>query len=140
VNIFGEWERLPVGGVTPPPGDYEAEFVLTEESFHGGGLAGGWAAAVGSMVTFTLVALPGDFDGDRDVDLDDLDAFERCVTGPAVAYEPGALGPNCDLVADADGIISADLDRDGDVDQSDFGTVQLHIGQIDSPTAPYCPD
>jgi hypothetical protein len=23
VNVFGEWERLPVGGVTLPLGDYE---------------------------------------------------------------------------------------------------------------------
>ena len=131
---------MPVGAVTLPPGDYEAEFFLTEESFHGGGLAGGWAAAVGSPVTFTLVALPGDFDGDRDVDQDDLETFEACATGPAIAYDPEALPPNCDLVADGDGIVSADLDRDGDVDQADFGAVQRHVGQIDSPTAPYCPD
>jgi hypothetical protein len=48
VSIFGEWERLPVGGVMLPPGNYEGEFVLTEESFHGSGLAGGWASAMTS--------------------------------------------------------------------------------------------
>jgi hypothetical protein len=54
VTIFGEWERLPVGGVTFPPGIYEADFVLTEESFHGGGLAGGWAAAMGVRISFEI--------------------------------------------------------------------------------------
>jgi len=54
VTIFGEWERLPAGGVTLPPGSYEADLVLTEESFHGGGLAGGWAAAMGARIEFEI--------------------------------------------------------------------------------------
>ena len=58
VTVFGEWERLPVGGVTLPTGLYEADFVLTEESFHGSGLAGGWAAAMGVRIGFEIVA-PG---------------------------------------------------------------------------------
>jgi len=53
-NVFGEWERLPVGGVTLPLGDYEGQLMLTEESFHGSGLAGGWAAAMGGQVTFRI--------------------------------------------------------------------------------------
>jgi hypothetical protein len=56
VSVFGEWERLPVGGVTLPLGDYEGQFILTEESFHGSGLAGGWAAAMGAPAVFHLVA------------------------------------------------------------------------------------
>jgi hypothetical protein len=55
-DVFGEWERLPVGGVTLPAGSYEAELVLTEESFHGSGLAGGWAAAMGVTLIFDLAA------------------------------------------------------------------------------------
>jgi hypothetical protein len=54
-HVFGEWERLPIGGVTLPPGNYEAQILLTEESFHGSGLAGGWAAAVGAPILFELV-------------------------------------------------------------------------------------
>lgn len=54
ITIFGEWERLPTGGVRLPPGSYEADFVLTEESFHGGGLAGGWAAAMGARIEFEI--------------------------------------------------------------------------------------
>jgi len=58
VDIFGEWERLPPGEVTLSAGPYTADFLLTEESFHGGGLAGGWAAAMGAEGTFTLVPEP----------------------------------------------------------------------------------
>ena len=52
VAIFGEWERLPVGGIFLQPGDYSAEIVLTEESFHGSGgdYAGNWAAAMGADI------------------------------------------------------------------------------------------
>jgi hypothetical protein len=57
VSIFGEWERLPVGGVYLQAGDYAAEIILTEESFHGSGgsLAGNWAAAMGSPIHFSVV-------------------------------------------------------------------------------------
>jgi hypothetical protein len=58
VSVFGEWERLPCGDVRLPPGDYQGHFILTEESFHGSGLAGGWAAAMGASVSFRLVAQP----------------------------------------------------------------------------------
>jgi hypothetical protein len=57
-EIFGEWERLPPGAVMLPVGDYTADFILTEESFHGGGLAGCWAAAMGKEVTFTMIPEP----------------------------------------------------------------------------------
>ncbi len=56
--------------------------------------------------------LPGDFDRDRDVDADDLAAFEGCATGPGV---PRTDVPACD---------KADLDSDNDVDQNDFGIWQ----------------
>ncbi|MHB0912073.1 MAG: hypothetical protein ACYC2Y_01330 [Armatimonadota bacterium] len=55
VGVFGEWERLPVGGVKLSPGDYSCSLVLLEESFHGSGeLAGNWAAAVGADVSFSI--------------------------------------------------------------------------------------
>jgi len=59
-DIYGEWERLPVGGVTLPTGDYAAQIILTEESFHGSGgaLAGNWAAAVGGDIGFTIIPEP----------------------------------------------------------------------------------
>jgi hypothetical protein len=54
VTVFGEWERLPPAGVMLPPGIYGADFILTEESFHGSGLAGGWAAAMGVSIVFQI--------------------------------------------------------------------------------------
>jgi hypothetical protein len=99
VSIFGEWERLPVGGVTLPEGIYEVSTILTEESFHGSGgppYAGAWAAAMGGTVEFTIVEcivdfksfarfaehwldsgsyLLGDFDNDEDIDYADLGEF-----------------------------------------------------------------
>jgi len=58
-QVFGEWERLPVGGVMLRGGSYSASLFLTEESFHGSGgsYAGGWAAAMAAPVSF-------DIDGD----------------------------------------------------------------------------
>ena len=60
VSIFGEWERLPIGGVFLPPGDYSCEVVLTEESFHGNGgtYAGNWAGAVEGNISFTITQMP----------------------------------------------------------------------------------
>jgi hypothetical protein len=56
VSIFGEWERLPVGGVFLQPGDYSADIFLTEESFHGSGgsLAGNWRPQWAPKYNFTL--------------------------------------------------------------------------------------
>ncbi len=55
----------------------------------------------------------GDFDGDGDVDQEDLSLFEDCASGPGV---PRAAG--CGL---------RDGDGDGDVDQSDFGRFQVML-------------
>jgi hypothetical protein len=57
VSIFGEWERLPVGGLFLPEASYDATFLLTEESFHGTGddrYDGGWAAAMGGPAEFNI--------------------------------------------------------------------------------------
>ena len=55
VSIFGEWERLPMGGVDLAPGNYNCQMVLTEESFHGSGLSGNWAAAMTGDVSFKVL-------------------------------------------------------------------------------------
>ena len=56
VYIFGEWERLPVGGMFLQPGNYSAEIILTEESFHGAGgsYSGNWAGAIGKNINFII--------------------------------------------------------------------------------------
>ena len=70
--------------------------------------------------------VPSDFDGDLDVDQDDLDAFGNCASGPAIA-----------LVA---GCEDKDFDKDNDVDQSDFGIIQRCISGENNPGDPNCAD
>jgi hypothetical protein len=54
----------------------------------------------------------GDFDGDCDVDVDDLHLFVQCRSGPDVP-----LTPSCERF---------DSDGDNDVDQADFGRFQVN--------------
>ena len=55
VSIFGEWERLPRGGINLATGNYNCQIVLTEESFHGTRpLEGNWAAAMSTNISFTI--------------------------------------------------------------------------------------
>ena len=61
VDIFGEWERLPVGGIFLDQGVYHCAFLLTEESFHRSGPSsspvGNWAAAMGQDIQFSILAV-----------------------------------------------------------------------------------
>ncbi|HOA73686.1 MAG TPA: hypothetical protein PL151_08140 [Phycisphaerae bacterium] len=72
-------------------------------------------------------ALPGDFDGDYDVDQADLNRFLQCTTGP----NAGSIAPSCE---------AADIDRDGDVDQSDFGIIQRCLTGEQGPVDLHCAD
>jgi hypothetical protein len=60
ITIFGEWERLPAGGIFLQPDDYNCTLVLTEESFHGSGgaYAGNWAGALEADASFTIQEIP----------------------------------------------------------------------------------
>lgn len=58
--------------------------------------------------------VPGDCDGDGDVDLFDYADFTDCFSGPG-----GGLGLGCDCF---------DFDGDGDNDLQDFAAFQLHFG------------
>jgi hypothetical protein len=55
------------------PGDYLAQIILTEESFHGNGgsYAGNWAGAMGAGIQF-FITCHGDMDRDGDADGSDL--------------------------------------------------------------------
>ncbi|MCA9249489.1 MAG: hypothetical protein KDA54_00020 [Phycisphaerales bacterium] len=59
------------------------------------------------VVSVALSRIPGDWDGDGDVDLVDYAAYAGCMTGPI----PGALGPGCNAF---------DFDVDQDVDLADY--------------------
>ena len=59
-DIFGEWERLPMGDVHILPGEYNCQLFLTEESFHSwlaDPLEGNWTNAISVTVIFTIVKL-----------------------------------------------------------------------------------
>jgi hypothetical protein len=71
-----------------------------------------------------LPAIPGDFNGDGDVDGDDLSVFESCVSGPTVHYTGDCA--------------AADFDQDNDVDQSDFGIFQRCYRGENKPGDPTC--
>jgi len=80
-------------------GQPDAGPVMTGGNFE---LVGGFWPGIGGP-------LPGDFDGDGDVDLSDFVTFQLCFGGsnnpPAATCPPG---------------VDADLDGDGDVDLADF--------------------
>ena len=94
------------------------------------------AARVGGLDEYDLVVTPpvgllliavhvnGDFDGDRDVDTNDLAVFEFCTSGPGIP-----LAGDC---------AKADFDADGDADQSDFGLFQKCLSGEGNPADPNC--
>jgi hypothetical protein len=103
VSIFGEWERLPLGGVFLGTGTYRVEFLLTEESFHGSGLAGGWAAAMGGEVDFTICRfdLAGDLNDDCKVDFEDVEILtDQWLQPPGTP--PADIAPS----PDGDGVVN----------------------------------
>lgn len=57
----------------------------------------------------------GDYNCDKKVDINDLQYFENCASGPGVIVS----GPQCNEM---------DFDSDSDVDQSDFGLFQILYG------------
>lgn len=62
----------------------------------------------GDQYAEVLLAIPGDYDGDRDVDLGDFAFFDGCLTGPAAT---GTLEQGCDAF---------DFEGDLDVDLADY--------------------
>lgn len=61
--------------------------------------------------------VPGDMDGDGDVDFDDFPYFLFCMQGPDFTY---TAGTSC---------LDADADTDSDVDMGDFASFQRLFGQ-----------
>ena len=76
-------------------------------------------------VLVTVLGIPGDFDGDSDVDQADFGHFQACLTGPAVPV----TDPEC---------MAANLDGDSDVDVDDFGIFQGCVSGEGNPADPNC--
>lgn len=81
-----------------------------------------------SITDITPIPVPGDLDGDGDVDEEDYEIFELCASGPGV---PHIAAPEC---------FAADFDQDGDFDHSDFAVIQRCYSGENVPGDPYCSD
>lgn len=67
----------------------------------------------------------GDYDSDRDVDIEDFAHFQACFAGAGQAPPPGCA--------------DADADGDGDVDVNDFAVFQACFNGPGRPPTPPCP-
>lgn len=83
-----------------------------------------WVGDTLTALTF-VTPQPGDFNGDGDVDEDDLDVFQSCATGPGIGGPPAGCS--------ADDFSKADFNSDEDVDQSDFAGFQRCYSGTDVP-------
>jgi hypothetical protein len=98
--------------------------------------SGGLSKISNSIYHTRLIGFPlvrADFDNNGAVDNDDVLQMLSCRTGPMVPYDVEALPEGCTLTPDCFGILPADLDRDGDVDQDDFGYLQRCYGPDPDP-------
>jgi hypothetical protein len=73
------------------------------------------AGGIPGIVHLSMRRLPGDIDGDGDVDLDDHAIFADCMNGPRVSVPPRDCRPEHFELADVQG--------DNDVDLGDFGVI-----------------
>lgn len=88
-----------------PAGKYSADIVVASNAINSP-----------KIVTVDLWRVyVGDLDFDQDVDVDDLEIFKSCASGPGISHNG------------ADICFFADADQDGDVDQVDFGLIQPWI-------------
>jgi hypothetical protein len=73
-------------------------------------MTGGSFALIGGFWPFVQVALPGDCDGDDDIDMTDFAYVANCLSGPV-------LWPGDDCAC-------SDIDDDGDADVADLAQFQ----------------
>ena len=95
-------------------------------------------ATSGDFSVTPTAAVAADLNGDCHVDQFDVDLFNACATAPTLFYDAGNLPPACTLIPDDFGVIAADFDLDGDVDQDDFGKLQRCNSGPNAFPAPGC--
>ncbi len=117
VDFTIDWSTIDGGGGYSAGGDFELEGTIGQHDAgpSTGEMTGGDFALTGGFWPGTTVslALPGDCDGDGDVDLDDFADFNACLVGP-----DGGLGTGCECF---------DFDDDGDNDLNDFAEFQVNF-------------
>ena len=91
--------------------DFDHTYYFRVRAENGAGLVGEFSTVSPGI---DVVRLPGDADGDGDVDLDDYASFQACFTGPLDTQDP--LPAGCEFF---------DADDDNDVDLHDFAGFQL---------------
>jgi spore germination protein YaaH len=101
------------------PGTYVESWRLLKE-----GTAWFGPTDISFQITVTPRPVPGDFDGDQDVDQVDFGLFQACLTGNMVRQDD----PSCQ---------KARFDGDNDVDQNDL---EIFRGCISGPDVPGNPD
>ncbi|MHC4442891.1 MAG: N-acetylmuramoyl-L-alanine amidase [Planctomycetota bacterium] len=118
-----------ISGEVGPGDTYTFNFTMTAPSVEGSYISD-WqmirepdtwfGPAVVKSIHVWPSPIPGDFDGDLDVDHEDFGVIQHCLTGPAAG--PPAAG--CEIT---------NLDRDSDVDQDD---VIIFLGCMTGPNIP----
>ena len=77
-----------------------------------------------ATIKITVKNVPGDFDGDRDVDQKDSEHFQACYSGSGTPAQVGSE--------------DAILDADGDVDANDFAVFISCLSGTSNPANPNC--
>ena len=108
-----DWYTVDGGGGTSTGGVYEISGAIGQQDARSSAMTGNMYELTGGfwVVPVCTLDIPGDFDGDCDVDQADHEMFENCATGPDVHSVLQA----CE---------DMDFDGDSDIDQEDFSTFQ----------------